>query len=441
MKKLSFDTLLFKVAFLFVLFFGGISFEVKAQEVLAEHRDSVKVVFDRAVLDIAKVAAKSLVDVSSANNKEDLKLKIDNYQDFKEFEDNGKAKKDIPSIQPIIKNAKKTGLTISGKDIATDTATIRQIINNFFSEVATISSYKNKLNKDNLNEVFILIIQKATEEAKKTIPIPENSAIKNPELLTKEDVIFTTSQSDSIHKIVEEKIERNNKLVSKNLFPILNDYQEYVLLASLGLGLIILLLVLFTNSSLSTLKNKVRKISSTNKVEVDSSKFVFSHVFDKEKGQLETQIQEMQKTIHQLSNEIERLKVKNDTVNIQKSPVEKTSYFTNPINTNSPTKETKYAKYPSSENGFSSSSLKFQNDDEAIYIISINGNQATFEINQNNFEAMQRAMNDTTSFLSKACEFLDVPQNNKRPHTDTKGTLQLMDNIWHITQKAKIKFV
>ena len=437
MKKLLSIPAFFKTIFILALLFSGISFEGKAQS------DSVKTIFDTAILDIVKVTSKKLVDVSTITNKEALKSKIDSYQTFNEYNDDGKAKKDIPNIQAIIKKANKSDLKVNGKDITTDTTTIRQIIANIFAEIKADKNYKTKkINTDDLNKEFSQIIETATKKA--TDLVEKNERIETEKRQQQIDdslnaINTESAANDSIPVILD------NKVIIEDTLIIPRHYQEYVLLATLGLILILLVLVLFTNNSLSNLKSKVKRLSSsTNKSDFDASKFVFSHIFKTEKEQLETQIQELQKTIHSLTNDIEALKVKNDKISIEKTPIETIStppIITHSSTTNNYTSETKYAKDPSESNGFLNSYLKTQNDSEAVYIIHINGQNATFEINQQNSNAMQRAMIDTGSFFGKACDMQGIPDVGKRPKQISKGRLELKDNVWIIKEKVKIEFV
>ncbi len=437
MKKLLSTPAFFKLIFVFTLLFSGISFNVTAQT----QQDSIKSIFDKAILDIAKVTSKGLIDASTVNNKDALKSKVDNYQDFKEFNDEGQAKKDIPNIQSIIKKANKSDLKVNGKDIITDSTTIRQIIANIFAEIKVDNNYKSKkINTENLNKEFNQIVEEATKKANDLVK-EEQRIEKEKRQQKTEDSLNSLPKEEEVKDIIPVVVEEAVVIEDSLIIP--KEYQEYVLLASLGLIVVLLLLILFTNNNLSSLKNKVKRLStskSTNKSDFDSSKFVFEHVFKTEKEQLETKIQELQKTIHSLTNDIETLKVKNDKISIEKSPIE--TIYTPPINPNpSNNLETKYAKDPSEPNGFLNSYLQSQNDSEAVYIIYIMGQHAAFEINQQNNNAMQRAMIDTGSFFGKACDMQGIPDIGKRPRQISKGELQLKDNVWHITKKAKIEFV
>lgn len=425
MKKLFFNSLLFKVALLFVLFFGGISFEVKAQEVLTEHRDSVKIILDKAILDIAKISSETIINSSQSIDTKEKKDKAKNgikYIDWEAFKNSTSQFKTITSdIADKYKNSEWV------YDISKDSITIKNYIKELVNN-KSIKPQEAKLEetlKAAINKVNQINIPKVVVEPVQDIPVKEEEIKKD-----------TTSQVSKI------PIDEGREMIVDEQPIIPKEYQEYILLASLGLGVLNLLILLYLWNAIGSLRNDVKsnkytkRESSTNK---SNENYITTKMLD----------EKLAKSNEEILAKLEDLQQKQNSQNSQpknyKSPVErktKEQTYIPPVSNQETTiKETKYAKYPSSENGFSISSLKSQNDDEAIYIISIHGNQATFEMNQNNFAAMQRAMNDTTSFLSKACEFLDVPQSNKKPLTHTEGYLKLIDNVWQIEQKAKIHFV
>jgi hypothetical protein len=422
MKKLFFNSLLFKVTLLFVLFFGGISFEGKAQEVLTEHRDSVKVILDKAILDISKIASETIINSSQSITTKEKKDEAKNgikYKDWEAFK-NSTAK--YGTIKSDVADKYKNSEWIY--DISKDSTSIK----NYIKELVNNKSIKPQEAK--LDEILKAAINKVNQ-----INTPKVVVEPVQDIPVKEEVKKDTS-------IVPTDEGREIKSEEQPIIP--KEYQEYVLLASLGLGLINLLILLYLWNSIGSLRKDVKNTVKNNKnssvpSEIVTGQYITKRDFEKELAKSNEEI------LRKLDDLEQKQKTQNSQPKNYKSSVErkieKQTYIPPVSNQETTIRETKYAKYPSSENGFSASSLKTQNDDEAIYIISINGNQATFEMNQNNREAMQRAMNDTTSFLSKACEFLDVPQSNKKPLTHTEGYLKLIDNVWHIDQKAKIHFV
>ncbi len=101
----------------------------------------------------------------------------------------------------------------------------------------------------------------------------------------------------------------------------------------------------------------------------------------------------------------------------------------------------KYAFFPDSPDGFSISDLKNSESRATIYELTIDSeSSARFRINSNP-DAQRRAMNDTSTLLEKACDYLNGPNDGNSIETVNEGRLQKSGTVWKIIEKAKIKFV
>jgi hypothetical protein len=100
----------------------------------------------------------------------------------------------------------------------------------------------------------------------------------------------------------------------------------------------------------------------------------------------------------------------------------------------------KYARYADQGDGFSTSDLLNDADNETIFEISITSpNTANFKITDN-LNAQKYALTNVAYFLSKACKYDSTPSIDSTIQTETDGELKLQGNKWLISNPVKIRF-
>lgn len=422
MKNIFSTSSFFKVAFICVLFFGGISFEIKAQN------DSTKIIFENALRDIYCItAAKVHKEYSSSADKDyNLNSNLDCDEELKKFE--AKITTDS-TLSPVMYSI----LSKENERLENKTDRNTEIINTIIkSNIFPVleAKYSEKFTateRDDLKSQFDKKINKAVEQ----IALVE----KRKQESINESV--NSKQNQSLDTIPIDN-DRDMQMREKSVIP--KSFQEYALLGSLALGLLNLLLITILFLRTGKIK-KTRNSSRSNSI----SKSDFNNLKERIK-ELEGKINN---TYSKNVNEETESKIPNSVTSKGIPPkkyVKREEITNNPRSySNQPIKtEIKFAKRPSSSgNVFSQESLFDEDNNDAIYKITITGNTATFVVNSTNSTAMNKAMSNLSDFIDSACESSNSANQGTtiKNVEEQEGKLQLKENVWHIVQKAKIQFV
>ena len=144
-----------------------------------------------------------------------------------------------------------------------------------------------------------------------------------------------------------------------------------------------------------------------------------------------------QSSIKSLESRITNLENRSPTVEL--SVPNQTVQQEQKQDSNQPSNNLKYARYPDMSNGFTNGALKDSQNGELIFEIQVSGNNASFSVSDDP-SAQAFALSDYKNYLSDACDFANQPYKGCHIITQSKGSLSKTGGNWIIQSKAKIEF-
>ena len=314
---------------------------------------------------------------------------------------------------------------------------------NFFDEkekniIDKFNSSNNKIKSYSSKSIFEIEFKELIED----LDYAKNNLLSIKGMFDQKEITELKIEDNNItkNKIIE-KLSHIEKL-QNNLKPKSDNSLILYILGSIIIILIIVLVLLSLkfnkihdklseqlNSGKNSIKNKELEKSSLQrkylKLQSDYNNLLKDDQFNKNK-------------INELNKKVLTLQSTTSSFDSNKNGIQKEPVIPPPKPKEIPKK---YAFFPDSPDGFNLSNLTDNESKATIYILFIESDSsASFVINENP-ESQRRAMNDTSTLLEKACNYINGPNDGNSIQTITKGKLQKSGSIWKIIEKAIIKFV
>ena len=257
------------------------------------------------------------------------------------------------------------------------------------------------------------------------------------------------TSEDSIHnnKSSKGKADSNEKAV----FPVVKDttnltensdikensassFNYLFLLPYLVIAILIGLLVrLYSRSDkkINHLEREIRQAKESNEYQVSNFKSQLKKLQGENKG-LEDDLESVKKNLKNA--------IREKSKEISEDLISSAPIFYEPI---PPTKEEspiRFARYADQGDGFASSELLFEEDNDTIFEIRLTSPKtATFKV-ANNLNAQKYALSNAGFFLGKTCKYDSTPSQKSIISTEMEGELKLQGGKWLILNPAKITF-
>lgn len=259
------------------------------------------------------------------------------------------------------------------------------------------------------------------------------------------------SVDDSVHNNIPKKEVDTNPKNEKVIFPVQKDSENAAvnsdvkeksvssfnylsLIPYLVIAILIVLLVrLYGQNERKTksLERDLKQAKESNEYQVGNFKSQIKKLEGENKG-LEDELESVKKEL--------KIATKEKPKEIFENPMSSPPVFvepTPPIKEESPIR---FARYADQGDGFASSELLFEEDNDTIFEIRITSPKtATFKV-ANNLNAQKYALSNAGFFLGKTCKYDSTPSQNSTIATEMEGELKLQGSKWVILNPAKIVF-
>jgi hypothetical protein len=224
----------------------------------------------------------------------------------------------------------------------------------------------------------------------------------------------------------EEPKEGESYTENNNILTSLLTWQG-ITLATCGIVCSIVLIVRRNKKKVRVLKTNITELRDKRKTETDKLNW--------EIDSLQTEKKKLKETILRLEEEL-RIEQEKTKINKQQYVVDEQKTMTAP----KVESKIKYACYADQGDGFSTSSLLSQSNNETIFDINlISSSTANYKISNNS--AIQRyALSNAAFFLGTTCKYDTEPNSQQEIVTEKPGELKLQGNKWLITAPAIISF-